>query len=249
MSAMTTRTGGTTPKHLRIGRWRFSTRELLVALVLLFGMSPFVETLRHGEVLESSLMTLMLVSAVLAVGERRRTLFVTILLATPAILAKWLHRLWPEHFPVTFVHVASLVFLGFAIVKLLQFVVNAPRVNSDVLCACISALLLLGLLWAIAYELEYTVNPDAFSFSVHHTQMDSFNAFYFSFVTLSTVGYGDIVPVSRVARMLAVTEAMTGLLYVAVLIARLVALYTVPLHSIPTRKKTKKPTPENEQHI
>ena len=50
-------------------------------------------------------------------------------------------------------------------------------------------------------------------------------AFYFSFITLSTVGYGDITPVSRIARWLAAMEAMTGQLYVAVLIARLVALY------------------------
>ena len=50
-------------------------------------------------------------------------------------------------------------------------------------------------------------------------------AFYFSFITLSTVGYGDITPVSRIARWLAAMEAMTGSLYVAVLIARLVALY------------------------
>jgi hypothetical protein len=58
--------------------------------------------------------------------------------------------------------------------------------------------------------------------------MQGFNAFYFSFVTLSTVGYGDITPVSKVARMLAALEAMTGLLYVAVLIARLVSLYSAP---------------------
>ena len=56
--------------------------------------------------------------------------------------------------------------------------------------------------------------------------MHSFDAFYFSFITLSTVGYGDITPMSHVARTLAMTEAMTGTLYIAVLISRLVALYT-----------------------
>ena len=58
--------------------------------------------------------------------------------------------------------------------------------------------------------------------------MNGFNGFYFSFITLSTVGYGDITPVSRIARWLAAMEAMTGLVYVAVLIARLVALYSTP---------------------
>jgi hypothetical protein len=54
---------------------------------------------------------------------------------------------------------------------------------------------------------------------------------YFSFITLSTVGYGDITPVSKVARMLAAAEATTGLLYVAVLIARLVAIQATPKKS------------------
>jgi hypothetical protein len=70
----------------------------------------------------------------------------------------------------------------------------------------------------------------AFAFNTNEGRQSirGFNAFYFSFVTLSTVGYGDITPVSKVARMLAAMEAMTGLLYVAVLIARLVSLYSIP---------------------
>jgi len=58
--------------------------------------------------------------------------------------------------------------------------------------------------------------------------MKGFTGFYFSFITLTTVGYGDITPVSRAARWLASMEAMTGSLYVAVLIARLVSLYSNP---------------------
>jgi hypothetical protein len=68
----------------------------------------------------------------------------------------------------------------------------------------------------------------AFNFSLAGDKaMDGFRAFYFSFITLSTVGYGDITPVSGAARMLSSMEAMTGTLYVAIIIARLVALYSV----------------------
>ena len=89
---------------------------------------------------------------------------------------------------------------------------------------------MLGLLWTVAYWLVDQLDPGAFAFNTNEGRqsISGFNAFYFSFVTLSTVGYGDITPVSKVARMLAAMEAMTGLLYVAVLIARLVALYSSP---------------------
>ena len=56
--------------------------------------------------------------------------------------------------------------------------------------------------------------------------MDGFNAFYFSFGTLTTVGFGDITPVSKVARTLAVMEAVTGTFYLAILISRLVGIYS-----------------------
>jgi voltage-gated potassium channel Kch len=88
---------------------------------------------------------------------------------------------------------------------------------------------MLGMVWAFAYMLVGSMTPDAFAFSAPSATarpMDRDEAFYFSFVTLSTVGYGDITPVSHAARMLAVVEAMTGLLYVAVLIARLVSMYS-----------------------
>ncbi|PYL73884.1 MAG: hypothetical protein DMF26_13050 [Verrucomicrobia bacterium] len=70
----------------------------------------------------------------------------------------------------------------------------------------------------------------AFSFNTNAgpRSINGFDGFYFSFITLSTVGYGDITPVSRIARWLAAMEAMIGLLYVAVLIARLVSLYSTP---------------------
>ena len=87
---------------------------------------------------------------------------------------------------------------------------------------------MLGLMWTMAYWLVDRLTPED-AFPLTRTQgreiHGRFQRFYFSFITLSTVGYGDITPVSKIARWLAAAEAMTGLLYVTVLIARLVALY------------------------
>jgi hypothetical protein len=186
--------------------------QLLIALALFIFFAPFVEEIKGGDLIVSVLLSLVLISAVFAVASRRSTLIIA--LVPPAIFLT-----------------AGLALIAFVVANLLRFVLRAPSVNADVLCASISAYLMLGLLWTMAYWLVDQLTPGAFSFNTTSgtkETMAGFNAFYFSFITLSTVGYGDITPVSKVARMLAATEAMTGLLYVAVLIARLVGLYSTP---------------------
>ena len=222
-------------KLLRIPRFRrFTTVQLLVALGLLFFSFPFVEEVKGGNLIVSILFSLVLLSAVLAVAERRRVLIIAILLAIPAIGGRWINHLRPELVPPAVFLTGGLVLIAFVVANLLRFVLRAPSVNVEVLCASIAAYLMLGLMWTMAYWLVDQLTPGgAFSFNTKtgKQSMNGFNAFYFSFITLSTVGYGDITPVSRIARWLAALEAMTGLLYVAVLIARLVSLYSKPKSS------------------
>lgn len=212
----------------KLGMRRFSAVELLIALVLLFVSFPFVEEVKGGDIIVSILLSLVLISAVLAVSNRRSTLVVAVVLAIPAIAGRWINHFRPDLVPPAVFLLSGLVLVAFVVINLLRFVLRAPSVNGEVLCASISAYLMLGLMWTIAYWLVAKVTPNAFAFNTGtgtREGMDGFNAFYFSFITLSTVGYGDITPVSRIARWLAATEAMTGLLYVTVLIARLVSLY------------------------
>jgi hypothetical protein len=213
----------------RLGMRRFSTVELLIALALLFVSFPFVEELKGGDIIVSILLSLVLISAVLAVSNRRSTLVVAVLLATPAIIGRWIDHFRPDLVPPAVFLIAGLVLVAFVVINLLRFVLRAPSVSIEVLCASISAYLMLGLAWTMAYWLVDQLTPGgAFSFNTNAgtRSMNGFTGFYFSFITLSTVGYGDITPISRIARWLAAMEAMTGLLYVAVLISRLVALYS-----------------------
>jgi hypothetical protein len=206
----------------------------LVALVLLMVVTPMVEDVPQGDLIEAILLTLVLVSGVLALGAQRRTFFQAALLVAPALAGKWINHLWPEHLPPFVFLSAAMVFLIFVVAHLLRFILHAPRVDAGVICAAISAYLVIGFLWALAYGMVARVSPDAFVYTTggeeSHVMMGC-NAFYFSFITLCTLGYGDIVPVSKLARMLTVTEAITGVFYVAILIARLMALYSSPRHS------------------
>jgi hypothetical protein len=209
---------------------RVSTVELLVALALLFFFFPFVEEVKGGDIIVSILLSLVLLCGVLAVADRKRVFFIALVLAVPAIAGRWISHFRPELVPPPVFLTPGLILIAFVVANLLRFVLRAASVNVDVLCASISAYLMLGLLWTVAYWLLDQLTPGAFAFNTNAGKhsIRGFNAFYFSFITLSTVGYGDITPVSKVARMLSAMEAMTGLLYVAVLIARLVALYSSP---------------------
>ncbi len=212
-----------------IGFRRFSTAEFLVALVLLLIGAPIVDKMPHGRSIETVLLTLVLVSGVLAVGRSRRTLVWAAVLVAPAVVGRWMNHFLPELAPAEISLVAGLVFVVFLVVQFLRFILRAPRVNAEVMYAGISVYLLLGLSWMFAYQLVARLVPGAFAFSTGPASgqtMDGFTAYYFSFVTLTTVGYGDITPVTNGARALAAMEAMTGTLYVAVLISRLVALYS-----------------------
>jgi hypothetical protein len=217
------------PRRLRFRR--FSTVQLLIALGLFFIFAPFVEEIKGGDLIVSVLFSLVLLAGVLAVADRKRILVIALVLAIPAIAGRWVNHFRPDLVPPAFFLVAGLFLIAFVVARLLRFVFRAPSVTVQVLCASISAYLMLGLMWTMAYWLVDQLTPGgAFSYNTNAgTQsINGFTGFYFSFITLSTVGYGDITPVSRIARWLAAMEAMTGLLYVAVLISRLVSLYSSP---------------------
>ena len=216
-------------RPLRIGVVRFSAAQFLGALVLFFIAAPLVEKLPNGSFIDGTLLTLVLATGVLAVGRHRKNLILAAVVVAPAIVCRWVHHFWPDLVSTEIFLSTGLMAVAFVFGNLLHFVLRAPRVNSEVLCAGISAYFLLGLLWAFGYLLVAGLTPGSFAFSTGapaSRALGNFDAFYFSFVTLSTVGYGDITPVSNGARMLAMMEAMTGTLYVAVFIARLVALYS-----------------------
>ena len=207
----------------------YSAVKFLVALVLLFVSAPFVEDLPRGDVIEGALLTLVMVFAVLTVSGQRRSLLIALVLVIPAAVGKWTNHLFPDLMSPAFFLAPMALFFAFVLAQTFLFILRAPRVDTNVLCAGVAGFLTLGLVWVPLYTLVGQLNPAAFTVErgpgVDAT-MDGFNAFYFSLVTLCTVGYGDITPTSKVARMLAVMEAAGGLFYMTILISRLVSVYS-----------------------
>ena len=125
-----------------------------------------------------------------------------------------------------------LLALGFftyvLIINFKDIFVNGDRVSMDTIFQAISVYLLLGLAWAFAYVSLELIIPGSFSIGVDLTvqsDLDFHKFLYFSFVTMTTLGYGDITPVTPPAGSLSYVQAVVGQIYLTVLVARLVGMH------------------------
>jgi hypothetical protein len=128
------------------------------------------------------------------------------------------HTFWRE--------LSGLVLLVLFAAVVTAQVYRAGPVTFHRIQGAIAVYLLLGLMWASAYALLHHLQPGAFAGNLDAAVPQTW--IYYSFVTLTTTGYGDISPVHPVARSLAIAEAVAGQLYIAITLARLVSLYVSP---------------------
>jgi ion channel len=130
---------------------------------------------------------------------------------------------WLGHPTLSEVTLSAWTFIGLlAAVAGLRFAMRGAKVDAEHLCAALSAYLLAGLYFGLLYWALEQIHPG----TVVASNFSRTGAIYYSFVTLATIGYGDIVPRTDVARGLAIVEGVGGQLFLAVLVARLLSLYS-----------------------
>ncbi len=204
-------------------RYRF--RILLASLLLLLAVEPLAEPGSSFQPVLGVALSLVIISGILAMQHERMLLGIAILLGVPVLIAWWASALIPFTFAVALI---PILFFTFFAVFLLRAVVTADEVTSDIIAGALSVYLLLGLIWSIIYYSIALIDPAAFNVgsAIADTgSLDRMDFVYYSFITLATVGYGDITPVASLAQSFAYAEAVTGVLYIAVLVARLVSAY------------------------
>lgn len=213
-----------------LGRGRFL--PLLISLSALFLLYPVMVELGFVRLFRIFFI-FVLVAGVFSLSGRRRHLRIALGLAIPTAIGQSVALAFPGPGTLAVATILALLFIGYVIVVVLGAVLRPGKVTGDKIAGAVCVYLLLGLAWAMVYGLIAILQPGAFNappdmqlFGTHGGGSE-YAFIYYSFVTLTTLGYGEVTPASSFARTFAWIEAITGQLYIAILVARLVALQIV----------------------
>ncbi|HEX8798954.1 MAG TPA: potassium channel family protein [Terriglobales bacterium] len=198
---------------------------LLLSLVLMILLHPILDRSTLRRLLMEVLIFVPVVLATIRLSQIKRRLWPTVLLAAGAMILVVLQDFWQGTVIVTLKWAFLAAFFAVTVVGLFEFLRQAREVREVHLYTAVSIYLLLGLLWFSLYCAIDTYYPGSIlqGGSVLTNREDQL--LYFSLITLSTIGYGDIVPVDPEVRMLAALEGMIGVLYVAITVAILVSAF------------------------
>ncbi|MEA3488766.1 MAG: ion channel [Candidatus Omnitrophota bacterium] len=211
---------------------------LLTSLLFVLLAYPVFEKVPwSGKMLALLFSGILVAGAYVTSRESRIRFIISISLAVPTVLFLWTDQLTPQKSSWSFfLDVISysfmVAFTFYTAVCVLLHLMKARKVTADILAGAACAYFLLGLSWTMLYLLLDLVQPGSFIFAEHFAQIspNKWSVFnYYSFVTLTTLGYGEITPVTSRAQSFAILEAVTGVLFTALLISRLVGMYLYQL--------------------
>ena len=178
-------------------------------------------------ILYSIFFALIFLLSALALSKYRARIFN---IAVLVVLIEWVSMLLELSVVSTISFLANIIFFILIVILFIQQIAKASTVTPQVIMESINGYLMLGMSFSILIGLVCIIDPTAFSFKHLTGAMDPSisyvsNYFYFGFVTLTTLGYGDVVPLTPAARSLSIFTSITGQMYVAIIIALIVSKY------------------------
>jgi hypothetical protein len=216
----------------RIVRWPKRHVALFFTLMAVMLAQPLAHEVGAGWALYDGLALLIAVAVLLFIFDSRQERIISMSLLTPAVLAgvaRYFDAGENSVLPLELIfHFSTLIFYGYAAGVILLDIVERRAVQADDVIGALCSYLLLGLCWSSLYQAIELWSPGSFAINTdmagdlgsRHARQALFN--YFSFVTLTTLGYGDVTPLNHVAATFAWLEATFGQFYIAVVVAQVV---------------------------
>lgn len=211
----------------------------ILAVIAIFFIVPAFEKDFYTHLLLQGSFILLILSSFYAIDDQQSILAVSLVFLIPFAYFDLLSYQYHSLTYMIIAHGFSLAFTLLAIIVLMRKILRASLINADLIFGALMVYLLSGILWSKFYFIENMMAPGSFqgagilnfdSNALVNAYEQQFNFLYYSFATLATLGMGDIIPLSHLAKSLTAMEAMFGQLFVAIIIAKLVsAWWRVPV--------------------
>ena len=199
--------------------------KLLVLLLGMLVLSPLFEEFFKVRVFGELFFTAIFIYAAYSFSRSKALVAAAVSLAVPPIASFWLKPFFTGQWVEISGGLCGMAFIALIIAAILRNTFLQQDVSADIIAGAIVAYLLMAVMWSLLYNVLEAVHPGSFKFPEGATQPRGEMSVYFSLVTITTVGYGDITPVTRVARAFANLEAVVGQLYLVILVSWLVGMY------------------------
>jgi hypothetical protein len=207
---------------------KFSENRFFILLVLILAtivLTPFLDQFIETRVLMDIFLTALFFGIIFAIRSKRSHLIIASILVLPLVLSTWSIYFYDSTQIGILTRIFGALFFGYAVIIILQMIARSTAITRETIFAAIVAYLLIALMWAFIYMILEMVVPGSFSFPDKSIRAETMRFEYFSFITITTLGYGDVTPLTNRASSLALLEALIGQIYLVVLVAWLVGMY------------------------
>ena len=194
---------------------------IILAIVLVMLVNPFIrQTGKIGYFFATMLITMIPLASYHALNEDRKRAFTILLIAAPFVILDGINMFFANRYLMVVAYSFATILYFYIVVLLVRNLLSQRIITANLIYCAISIYLLIGIMWAGLYVVLEGISPGSFS-----GISDTADLVYFSFVTLTTVGFGDVAPLSILVKRLAVFEAAMGGIYMAIIIAMIVGRY------------------------
>lgn len=199
---------------------------LLFSILIVLIAFPYVQGSLFNDLLLNILQATIVVSCIVVVSTDRKHFFIAFGLGSLSLFSGWVPRSQESFALFVMASIGAIALYAFAILMICGYVLQDRDVTLDTLAGALCSYMLIAFLWAEAYNLFEYLHPYSFAAVSNNQQRQEWpDLLYFSFTTLTGAGYGDITPGTAQSRSAALLESVTGVFYVAVMIARLMGLH------------------------
>lgn len=206
----------------------FTTHDFFYIFIALIALLVLVPMSRDNPAVYTSIsaiLSLMVLNVIYNARESMKTVVIDVLVLFPGLILSWFYVFTNSKINYSWLHLFYILFYLYIVYIIIVRIIKSRQFTSNTIFGSISIYIAMGIAFGYLYTLIYSVEPSSFSHIVYHTDAQLLNELvFFSFMTISTVGYGEIMPINPVSSAVVTIEAIFGQLYIAVVIAKVVSL-------------------------